>query len=170
MKNLTVTQRASRLFKSSEYQLLNNSNDSKILCAVNSISDEFYLLLKNKLFKIPSDPEEDIVPFDVPGNLKLVDLEYCSITQELYAACVSGDIMRMTTVGPEFECDVVTELDHKFAVHETEPRSRDNSSDYGERHCNYHGIHFPCNRGGNYHSNRFAEASLIILRKRESNV
>ena len=110
MKNLTVTQRASRLFKSSEYQLLNDSNASQILCAVNSISDEFYLLSKNKLLKIPSDHEEEIVPFDVPVNLKLVDLEYCSITQELYAACESGDIMRMTTVGPEFECDVVTEL------------------------------------------------------------
>lgn len=111
MKNLTVTQRAGRLFKSSEYQLLNDSDDSKTLCAVNSISDEFYLLSKNKLFKIPSDHEEEIVSFDVPGNLKLVDLEYCSITQELYAACESGDIMRMTTVGAEFECDVVTELD-----------------------------------------------------------
>ncbi|CAK9811741.1 Elongator complex protein 1 [Anthophora plagiata] len=108
MKNLTLTKRASRNLNFLEEQIL-NFDDSKILHAVNSINDDFYVLLKHKLYKIPSDSDEDISPFDIDENLEFVSLEYCSVSQELYGACKSSDIMRIN-VESEFECELITEL------------------------------------------------------------
>lgn len=109
MKNLTVIRRVSRFLESLEDEISNNSDNSRILHTVDSINDDFYLLLKSKLYKIPSDDMRDIVSFDIDENLKFVNLEYCSITQEIYAACKSGDIMRIN-VEPEFECESMNQL------------------------------------------------------------
>ncbi|XP_076249707.1 elongator complex protein 1 [Calliopsis andreniformis] len=109
MKNLTVIQSVRRLLKSLNDEMLKNSNDSKILYTVDSINDDFYLILQNKLYKIPLDYEKDIVSFDINENLKIINLEYCSITQELYAACKSGDVMKIS-VDSEFHCEVMNEL------------------------------------------------------------
>nr|XP_034181462.1 putative elongator complex protein 1 [Osmia lignaria] len=104
MKNLTVTQRAGRFLESLEIQI---SNDSNILHAVNSINDDFYLLLKNKIYKIPSNYKEDVVSFDIDENLDFIGLEYCTISQELYGACKSGDIMKIN----DFACELKIQLD-----------------------------------------------------------
>ncbi|CAL7938888.1 unnamed protein product [Xylocopa violacea] len=108
MKNLTVTQRASRVlnFLNNQNQ---NSNDSKILHAVNTINGDFYILFKFKLYKIPSSHDKDISSFNIDETLKIISLEYCSVTQELFAACQSGDIMRIN-VESEFECELITQL------------------------------------------------------------
>ncbi|XP_076170382.1 elongator complex protein 1 isoform X1 [Ptiloglossa arizonensis] len=106
MKNLTVTQRANRSLKFLQNQIL---NDSTILHTVNSINDDFYLLFKSKLYKLPSDYEKDIISFDIDKKLEFISLEYCSISQELYGACKSGDIMRIN-VESKFECEIVSQL------------------------------------------------------------
>ncbi|XP_012140908.1 elongator complex protein 1 [Megachile rotundata] len=108
MKNLTVTQRANRFLESLGIPIL-NTNYLNILHAVNSINDDFYLLLRNKIYKIPSDYYADVVSFDIDENLEFVSLEYCSISQELYGACKSGDIMKIN-VALNFECELITKL------------------------------------------------------------
>lgn len=107
MKNLTVTQRVDRFLESLGIQI---SNDSNILHAVNSVNDDFYLLLKNKIYKIPSNCKEDVVSFDIDENLDFIGLEYCTISQELYGACKSGDIMKIN-VKYDFECELIIQLD-----------------------------------------------------------
>ncbi|KOC68440.1 Elongator complex protein 1 [Habropoda laboriosa] len=108
MKNLSLTKRVSRVLNFLEEQIL-NLNDSKVLHTVNSINDDFYVLLKNKLYKIPSNFEEDISSFDIDENLEFISLEYCSISQELYGACKSGNIMRIN-IESKFECELITGL------------------------------------------------------------
>ncbi|XP_076625115.1 elongator complex protein 1 [Colletes latitarsis] len=106
MKNLTITRRSSRSLKFLENKIL---NDSTILYAVDTTNDDFYLLLKNKIYKLPSDYGKDIISFDIELELEFISLEYCSILQELYGACKSGDIARIN-VGSELECEIISQL------------------------------------------------------------
>lgn len=108
MKNLVVKQRASRLLNILENQML-NVKDLKILYTVDSTNDDFYMLLKNKLCKIPSNYVEDISFFEIDENLEFIGLEYCSVTQELYGVCKSGNIIRIN-LEPEFRYELITDL------------------------------------------------------------
>ncbi|XP_033204247.2 elongator complex protein 1 [Bombus vancouverensis nearcticus] len=108
MKNLVVKQRASRLLNILENQML-NVKDLKILYTVDSTNDDFYMLLKNKLCKIPSSYVEDISFFEIDENLEFIGLEYCSVTQELYGVCKSGSIIRIN-LEPEFRYELITDL------------------------------------------------------------
>ncbi|XP_053985315.1 elongator complex protein 1 [Hylaeus volcanicus] len=106
MKNLTVTRRVSRRLESLQNEI---PSDSPILHAVNSVNDDLYILLKNKIYKLPSEYEKDIIFFNIDEKLEFVGLEYSIVTQELYGACKSGDIMRIN-VESEFECEVISQL------------------------------------------------------------
>ncbi|XP_076376507.1 elongator complex protein 1 isoform X1 [Megalopta genalis] len=111
MKNLTLTRRASRPLNFLQDHILNESNASTTLFTINTINDDVYLLLKNKLYKFPSDYGKDPTSFDVDENLELVGLEYCSVTQELFAASKDGDIINLESkLGHEVMCQLNTDL------------------------------------------------------------
>ncbi|XP_076644239.1 elongator complex protein 1 isoform X1 [Halictus rubicundus] len=109
MKNLKLTRRASRPINFLEDQILNESNASTALCAIDRITDDFYLLLKNKLYKISSPYVKDPTSYDINENLELVGLEYCSVTHELFAASKHGDIITIS-MEPKFGFEVMFQL------------------------------------------------------------
>ncbi|KZC12649.1 Elongator complex protein 1 [Dufourea novaeangliae] len=54
---------------------------------MSSINDDFYILLNRRLYKIPLDYGNDITFFDIDQNVEFIGLEYCNLTQNIYAAC-----------------------------------------------------------------------------------
>lgn len=108
MKNLIVRQRASRVLNVLENQITNLS-DLNTLSAINSNNDDFYILSNNKLCKIPSNRVENINFFDIDESLEFINLEYSSMTQELYGACKSGSILRLS-IEPEFKYELMIDL------------------------------------------------------------
>ncbi|XP_017891228.1 elongator complex protein 1 isoform X2 [Ceratina calcarata] len=108
MKNLTVVQRASRVLDFLESQI-QDWNDSKILHAVNWSTNDSYIISKCKFYKIPSNYEEGIKIYDIDEDFEFISLEYCRISEELYGACKSGDIMRIN-VDSEFKYELITQL------------------------------------------------------------
>ncbi|KOX68903.1 Elongator complex protein 1 [Melipona quadrifasciata] len=105
MKNLIVRQRASRVLNILENQIT-NLNDLNILCAIDSSNDDFYILSNNKLCKVPSNRVENTSFFDIDESLEFISLEYCSMTQELYGACKSGNLQCMK-LSPDHEMIVL---------------------------------------------------------------
>ncbi|OAD52932.1 Elongator complex protein 1 [Eufriesea mexicana] len=107
MKNLTVTQRASRTLNILENQIT-NSSDLKILYAINSNNGDSYIYLKNKLYKIPFNRVENISSYDINENLEFVSLEYCSISQQLYGACKSD--LQCMKLSPDHEMIILVTI------------------------------------------------------------
>ena len=108
MKNLIVRQRASRVLNVLENQITNLS-DLNTLYTIDSSNDDFYILSNNKLCKVPSNRLENTSFFDIDESLEFISLEYCSMTQELYGACKSGSILRVS-IEPEFKYELITDL------------------------------------------------------------
>lgn len=98
MKNLVVYRQRRRSLQSIEDIKTHLKEFSKILCTVNPLTDDLYMLLGNQLYIVPSNFTEDINNLTIiehDESFKIVALEYSIISQELYCAYESGDIARI---------------------------------------------------------------------------
>lgn len=86
----------------------------EIQCAVNANNDDLYVLSGRELHTLPIDRKRDISTLNITkyDNSKIVGLEYCITTQELYCAYDSGDIARIdVTNESHFEYEIMAKFD-----------------------------------------------------------